>query len=96
MPISCINYYRQDGYRVECTKGPYDIHGNVWELCLDWLGNYPSGIATDPTGASSGSVRVLHGGSCSRDADNCRSAERGGNGPSSQAFDIGFRVVLFR
>lgn len=74
--------------------GLYDMHGNVWEWCLDWEGDYPGGNVTDPIGASSGSNRVNRGGSWLYSADNCRSAYRDGSDPGFRGNDLGFRLAL--
>jgi len=73
--------------------GLYDMHGNVWEWCLDSVANYPSGAVTDPF-VTGGPDRVIRGGGWDFDSNGCRSAYRDYLDPGNTNFNFGFRVVL--
>ena len=88
------NYHATVGSYLPNAWGLYDMHGNVWEWCLDWYAEY-AGAETEPVGASSGSYRVVRGGCWYRYANQCRSALQNGNDPPDHSYeDCGFRVVL--
>ena len=73
------------------SLGIYDMSGNVYEWCYDWYGTVNS--STADTGASSGSDRVLRGGSWSIFASICAVSYRGSYHPDSRSIVCGFRVV---
>ena len=64
------------GTKLPNPWGFYDMHGSVWEWCLDWYNSSLSDEVDDPAGPSSGSTRVLRGGSWISEASNCTSSYR--------------------
>ena len=74
--------------------GLYEMNGNAWQWCQDRYGDYEKGAATDPTGADTGDLRVLRGGSWIGDPRVFRSADRRGGTPDYRSGHIGFRVAV--
>ena len=71
--------------------GLYDMSGNVYEWCYDWNDTVSSNTAD--TGASSGSLRVLRGGSWRSCDSFCQVSYRDYYNPDGRSGSCGFRVV---
>lgn len=74
--------------------GIHDMSGNVWEWCQDWEGEYSKSNKRDPEGPTSGSYRLIRGGSWILKASDARSAYRAYNPPGIRNGSLGFRIVL--
>jgi formylglycine-generating enzyme required for sulfatase activity len=78
--------------------GLFDMHGNVSEWCLDYLGTYPGGNVTNLVGEIGGRFFTYRGGNWQSYAESCRSAWRHSvlmvNIPEHGAICTGFRVAL--
>ena len=96
-------YYNAGSTHVVGLKAPnawglYDMHGNVWEYCLDWVAGSDGVIVantetTSPNGLASGSYRSGRGGGFGTAAYKCRSGYRAKVSPSQKSQDQGVRLI---
>ena len=87
-PVGWANYANAWGF--------VDMHGGVWEMCEDWLSEYPKESVTDPFGMEKRLGRVARGGcwACRNKPELCRSATRNWTDLSSALNIRGFRVEI--
>jgi len=100
----CVGYVKSRGLPVDRPApvksynpnewGIYDMHGNVWEWCWDWFGDYGTKHSVDPVGPESGTEKVRRGGSWFGHMHLCRSANRNYGHQASRYKTTGFRVVI--
>lgn len=74
--------------------GLHDMHGNVYQWCQDWFGDYPQKDLVDPQGPDSGKYRVVRGGSWYYTPVLCRSAYRSRLEPGLRRDTFGFRLCF--
>ena len=74
--------------------GFFDMHGNLWELVIDWMADYPGGLQTNPEGPASASKKVVRGGNWNAAGISLRSAKRHATNKDSRTYGLGFRLAF--
>ncbi len=91
-----VNQTRVVGQKSANGLGLHDMAGNVWEWVNDFYSStyYASSPTTNPSGPSTGTNRVLRGGSWSDIATSERSSVRSSGSPANNtSTGFGFRVA---
>ena len=84
------------GTKMPNSLGIYDMSGNQWELCWDWVEKYSPEAQTDPRGPPSGIFHVVRGGSWESEPRLLRAAFRPGSGSPGPYSLNGYGIRLVR
>ena len=96
-PEVVTSTYRQETMPVDGLApnswGLYHMEGNVSEWCFDYYAPYDTAQNTDPSGPTSGSLRVNRGGGWNDFAKHVRTAYRSVTTPDTVEQNLGFRIA---
>ena len=100
--INSVGWYTENSYSKTHSVGMknpnelgiYDMTGNVWEYCSDWLGDYDIRISKSPTGPMDGEFRIVRGGSFGSIASDSRITCRTGVYAGEKYLNRGFRLAM--
>jgi formylglycine-generating enzyme required for sulfatase activity len=83
------------GVKLPNELGTYDMSGNLYEWCSDWYSStyYSVSPQNNPQGPTSGTYKIIRGGSWGSTADLCRVAARLYMMPDQTDADFGFRIA---
>ncbi len=99
--VTAAAWYRENapdgprpvGIKEPTAHGLHDLNGNVWEWVWDWAVPYTDSAVTDPTGPTTGTVKILRGGSYVDDYRVVRTSVRRELAPDQRVDSVGLRLV---